>query len=64
LSDDEIAIATCLEKMAQHAAGGPYFYSLAEAAQDHYLSLLMNESAKSGEAVRAEKQPWAALETG
>ena len=63
LSDDEIAIATCLEKMAQHAAGGPSFYSLAEAAQDHYLSLLMNESAKTGEAVRADRQPWAAIAT-
>jgi predicted dehydrogenase len=60
LSDDEIAVATCLEKMAQHAAGGPSFYSLAQAAQDHYLSLLMNESARSGQAVRAERQPWAA----
>ena len=42
LSDDEIAVATCLQKMSEYVEGGPEFYGLAEASQDHYLSILMN----------------------
>ncbi|WP_308638351.1 Gfo/Idh/MocA family protein [Paenibacillus silvisoli] len=59
LTDDEIAIATSLAKMADYAAGGPSFYSLAEASQDHYLSMLINEALASGTPVRSETQPWA-----
>lgn len=59
LSDDEIAIAECLVRMHAHVAGGPPVYSLAEAAQDHYLALLMKQAAATGEAVRSEPQPWA-----
>ncbi|AZN39972.1 Gfo/Idh/MocA family protein [Paenibacillus albus] len=58
LSDDEIAIATCLAKMGEYAAGGPDFYSLAEASQDHYISLMINESLKTGEPVQTETQGW------
>lgn len=60
LSDDEIAIATCMEHMGQYAKGGPPFYGLADAAQDHYLSLCLHEAARTGEAVRTETQPWTA----
>jgi hypothetical protein len=59
LSDDEIAIATCLNKMGNYVQGGPAFYSLAEASQDFYLGLLVRESARSGRPVRAVKQVWA-----
>lgn len=59
LMDDEIAVASCLEKMAVYAAGGPDFYSLAEAAQDHYLNLLLNEAVAGGTAVSSHTQPWA-----
>jgi hypothetical protein len=59
LTDDEIAIATCLTKMAAYAGGGPSFYSLAEAAQDHYLGLMIHRAAQSGETVVADRQPWA-----
>lgn len=58
LSDDEIAVATCLQKMAEYVEGGPNFYSLAEASQDHYLSLLMDQSVSSGQAVRTQTQIW------
>jgi predicted dehydrogenase len=61
LMDDEVAIATALEKMAAYVrdeGDGPY--SFAEAAQDQYLSLLMLEAAKTGETVRTSRQPWAA----
>lgn len=60
LTDDEIAIATCLAKMAAYAAGGPEFYGLAEACQDHYLGLLVKQAWTTGETVKAEPQPWAA----
>ncbi|MCZ8514499.1 Gfo/Idh/MocA family oxidoreductase [Paenibacillus filicis] len=59
LYDDEIAIATSLEKMAAYAAGGPSFYSLAEASQDHYLGLLIEQAIRTGETVKSVRQPWA-----
>jgi len=57
--DDEIAVATCLEKMAAYARGGPDFYSLAEASQDHFLSLMIDKSLASGVPVETLRQPWA-----
>ncbi len=59
ITDDEIAIATCFEKMDQYAKGGPEFYSLAEASQDHYLALMVDKAAKTGETIKTETQPWA-----
>lgn len=59
LYDDEIAIATSLSRMADYAAGGPSFYSLAEASQDQYLGLLIEQAIRTGETVRSERQPWA-----
>lgn len=58
LSDDELAIAECLVRMGKHVQGGPDLYSLAEASQDHYLSLLMQEAAATGEPVRSRPQAW------
>ncbi len=58
LSDDEIAIATCLQKMGEYVEGGPDFCSLPQASQDHYLSILMNEAVKSGQPVTSESQVW------
>ncbi|MCU1439156.1 MAG: oxidoreductase [Rhodoglobus sp.] len=59
LMDDEIAIATCLVRMAEHSQGGPDFYSLADASQDYYLHSMMLRSIESGESVRTERQAWA-----
>lgn len=58
LSDDELAIAECLVRMSAHVDGGPPFYSLAEASQDHYLQLLMHQAVETGEAVTSTRQPW------
>ena len=58
LSDDEIAVATCLQKMAEYVEGGPQFYSLAQASQDHYLSISMDQAVKSGQPVQTQSQPW------
>ncbi|MFH5182574.1 Gfo/Idh/MocA family protein [Paenibacillus sp. TAB 01] len=59
LYDDEIAIAACLDKMAAYAAGGPSFYGLPDASQDHYIGMLIEQAIKTGETVRSEPQPWA-----
>lgn len=59
LNDDEIAVATCLARMAAAVAGGQGGYAFAQAAQDHYLSLTMSEAATTGKAVTTVTQPWA-----
>jgi predicted dehydrogenase len=58
LSDDEIAGATSLQKMADHVAGGPGPYPFAEAAQDQYLALCIAEALATGTVVTTERQPW------
>jgi hypothetical protein len=59
LSDDEIAIAACLRNMDVYAKGGPDFYSLAEASQDAYLSLMIEKSLETKENVITKSQSWA-----
>lgn len=58
LSDDELAGARALVRMAAFARGGTGFYGLADGCHDHYLSLLIDEAAASGAIVRSEPQPW------
>lgn len=60
LSDDEIALGTCLEKMAAYCQGGNDFYSFAQAAQDFYLTLLIEEAVVSGQTISTVTQPWTA----
>ena len=60
LSDDEIAVGTCLLQMAEYARGGAQFYPLGEACQDHYLGLLCARALESGTIQRAESQVWSA----
>ena len=59
LSDDEIAVGSCMLGMAEYANGGDSFYSLAEAYQDTYLDLLIQEASDSGGPISSETQPWA-----
>jgi len=58
LSDDEIAVADLLLRMAEYVQGGEAAYSLAEACQDRYLDILTAQALERGEPVRAEVQPW------
>jgi predicted dehydrogenase len=58
LTDDEIAIATCLQGMHRYVQTGEPVYSLAEAAQDQYLALMMNEAIRTGKPVATSPQPW------
>jgi hypothetical protein len=59
LYDDEIAIASCLQKMADYVFGGPSFYSLQDASQDHYLGMMIEQAIQTGETVTAVPQRWA-----
>lgn len=59
LNDDEIAIARMLDAMPSAVDGSAPMYSLAEASQDHYLALLMQQAAETGDTVRSTRQPWA-----
>ena len=58
LNDDEVAVAEVMHRMAVFVRTGEPFYSLAEASHDHYIGLLVDEAAASGETVRSEPMPW------
>jgi predicted dehydrogenase len=62
LNDDEIAIAVCLSRMAEYAAGAPSTYGLPEASQDHYLALMIKQAIATGESVITELQPWGRMD--
>jgi predicted dehydrogenase len=59
LSDDEVAVATVLDGMAHFVRTGAPVYSLADAAQDQLLALAIEESLRTGSAVKVEPGPWA-----
>ena len=54
LSDDELAIATCLVRMDEYVRTGRDFYPVAEACQDHYLNLLCQQAVREGRELRAD----------
>lgn len=58
LTDDEIAVATCLAGMPAAIAGGPDVCSLADAVQDRYLDLLTSEAVETGRPIRANGHIW------
>lgn len=58
LSDDEIAVATCLARMGEWLEGGPDVCSLADAAQDHHLGLCIEDAARTGRPVRTAGHVW------
>jgi hypothetical protein len=63
-NDEEIAIATLLRQMASWVAGeGPAPYPLAEACQDHLLSLAIDEAAAGRTDVTTAVEPWATPDT-
>lgn len=59
LSDDEIAVASCMIGMDAYVDGGPDMYSLAEASQDHYLGMMIEQAISSAQVVTTTRQPWA-----
>jgi predicted dehydrogenase len=60
LMDEEIAIAQLMSQMAEWVEGKAAApYALAEACQDHLVSLAIDESINTGESVTTQKQAWA-----
>jgi predicted dehydrogenase len=60
LSDEDIAVATLLEKTASFSRGdGDAPYPLAEAAQDHLIAMAITESARTGSDVSTLAEAWA-----
>jgi len=59
LSDDEIAVAACLSGMMRYVETGDDFYSLAEASQDQYLTLLCQQALAQDGKVQSQTMPWA-----
>lgn len=65
MSDEEIAIATCLEGTARWRRGdGPPPYPLAHGCQDHALSLCIHAAAAQGSTLTTDIEPWAAAVAG
>ena len=58
LTDEEIAIATALARVDAYVNGMSDCYSLADAAQDQYLALSIEQAITSGATVRTTPQPW------
>lgn len=58
LTDDEIAVATCLHNMQRFVEDGHSSYSFTEAAQDCYLADLMAQSAETATRIESTSQPW------
>lgn len=59
-NDDEIAVASCMVKMHEYVQDGKKFYGLADALQDMYLCLKMDEAmSKPLTVIETQTQPWA-----
>lgn len=58
LSDDELAVAELMHRMAVFVETGAEVYSLAEASHDQYLALLVQDAAESGSELRSQPMPW------
>jgi hypothetical protein len=57
--DDEIAMATLLERMASWVRGeGPEPYALAEGARDQQLALAIEDSADTDTTVTTTREAW------
>ncbi|MEU7851203.1 Gfo/Idh/MocA family oxidoreductase [Micromonospora parva] len=60
MSDDDIAVADIVARAGAWAREeGPAPYSLAEACQDHLISLAIDESVRTGQPVATDAEAWA-----
>ncbi|MBO1751497.1 Gfo/Idh/MocA family oxidoreductase [Actinotalea sp. BY-33] len=60
LSDDDIAVATLLDRTGAWVRGqGEPPYPLAEGSQDHLISLAVEEAAGTGQPITTEREAWA-----
>lgn len=59
-NDDEIAVASCMVKMHEYVNRGTEFYGMADALQDMYICLKMDEALENPvTVVETRTQPWA-----
>jgi hypothetical protein len=59
LSDEELALATCLQATADWSRGNaPAPYPLADACQDQLISLAVERAAETGQPERTAVEPW------
>ncbi|MEV5966971.1 Gfo/Idh/MocA family oxidoreductase [Kribbella sp. NPDC051952] len=60
LGDDDIAVATLLDRMGTWIQDdGPPPYPLADACQDHLIGMAIKESSETGQPVTTSQEPWA-----
>jgi predicted dehydrogenase len=58
LADDELAVATCLARMAEYVEGGPGLCGLADGVYDHYLGLMIDAAIASSRAIKVDGHLW------
>ncbi len=59
LNDDELAIATAMQRMREYVETGVEFYGLADGLQDAYLALLVDQAVEQpGVVLHTQPQPW------
>ncbi len=58
LFDDEIAVATCMDKMGHYLETGEAFYPLEEELMDLYLALMIQKAADEDRPIEVKPQPW------
>ncbi|HPF88070.1 MAG TPA: hypothetical protein PK537_08455 [Candidatus Limiplasma sp.] len=56
--DDEIAVATCMDKMGRYLETGESFYPLQEELTDLYLTLVIHQAAHENRIIEVAPQPW------
>ena len=59
LMDDEIAVAHCMDRMMNFVRTGQSFYSLEDATQDTYLSILYERARQEDRTIESTTQVWA-----
>ena len=59
LNDDEIAVATCLLRMGDYVDTSRDFYSIRDALQDTYISLMIEAALRApGSVLESSRQSW------
>lgn len=58
LFDDEIAVASCMDKMGRYLETGEAFYPLEDELMDLYLALMIQKAADEDRPLAVKPQPW------
>jgi hypothetical protein len=63
LTDEEVAVAECLVRMADYARGGPEFYSVHRGCCDRYVEMAITRSLEAQQTVVCRPTDWLADKT-